>query len=188
MKCAIIGDSIISRKVTSDQMFELDKFASFCENNNIMILTGGCSGYPFIIGEKCIKKNVKVVGYSPAKNEREHVEVFRHPQDGCSSFIYLFDNEKSINYRFLARSLPLINNSDIVIALGGNWGTLFEIITGVICGKKIIIWQGFGGICDMFNSIYDKMSKECHYDYGECISYVKSVDEIELVINEVIKD
>lgn len=188
MKCAIIGGSTQPQYISAEYYRQFENFASYCADNKIEITTGGCAGYPFIIGEKLVKKNIKVLGYSAAKNIKEHTEIFNHPMDGCSSFLFLDNDAKNMNYRFLLRSLPLISDCDIVIALEGNWGTLFELITGIICGKKIIIWQGFGGISDVFQSIYNVLSEDCKYNYGECIYYVNSIDEIKAILNTLIEE
>ena len=185
MRCAIIGGSITPRNLSVENTKKFEDIATYFAKNNIEVLTGGCGGYPYLIGKMCIRHKAAVHGYSAANNKKEHVEIYEHPINGCSSISFLENDEKNINYRFLLRSLPLIFNADVIIAIEGNWGTLFELITGIICGKKIIIWQGFGGICDTFYSIYTTLANDCQYNYGESVFIAKSIGEIIKILDNI---
>lgn len=182
MKCAIIGGSNLPDDIPSSVIEMVDEFAQYCHSKKIEVLTGACPGYPYLIGKACLKHGVNVVGYSPAQSMEDHVNDYQNPTDGCSSYIFLDEDEKNDNCGFLVRSIPLINNADIIIGIEGNWGTLFELTAGVICGKKIILWQGFGGVCDNFNETYQKISKESQREYGEEVYYAKTLEEVKSLI------
>lgn len=186
MNCALIGGSIIIEKLNDYQIKMLDELSAWLVSNNVKVLTGACGGFPHIVGKMCVEKGGEVIGYSPATNMNEHELVYNHPVDGCSHINYSYTKENDINARFLIRSIPLINDADVVISIEGNWGTLFELITGVICGKKIIIWKGFGGVTDDFEKLYKKYSAECHYNYGDSLVIINtnSVDELLCVLKD----
>ena len=98
--------------------------------------------------------------------------------DGCTSLVFLESDNTNINTRFLIRSIPLIDEADVVISIAGNWGTLNELTLSVISGKKHIVLTGFGGICDNFSSLYRKLSIECNYNYGEEFYFTQNIEDV----------
>jgi uncharacterized protein (TIGR00725 family) len=46
------------------------------------------------------------------------------------------------------RNVLVVSAGDIVIAIGGRWGTLNEISYAMITGKKLILMKGTGGCVD----------------------------------------
>jgi uncharacterized protein (TIGR00725 family) len=46
------------------------------------------------------------------------------------------------------RNFLVINSSDVVIALGGRWGTLNEISYAMVSNKPLILMKGTGGCVD----------------------------------------
>ncbi len=188
MKCAIIGGSVLIRKLSSAEYQDINKLASYLVEKKIHVYTGGCDGFPYVVGKKCIEYGGTVLGFSPAISESEHVNIYHHPLDGCSKFVFMDSSSNNVNLAFLLRSLPLIEEADVVLALEGNWGTLFEVVTAVISGKKIILWKGFGGVSDDFEILYNKLSKECKYEYGEQVCYANDLDEVFDYLSECLRN
>ncbi|WAW14707.1 hypothetical protein [Peptostreptococcus equinus] len=182
MRCAVIGGSSLGNQFTEDQRQDIENIGQWLAENKIELSTGACDGFPYLLGKACVESGGRVIGYSPAANYEEHTNEYKHPIDGCSSFIYLDKNDKSHNSRFLLRSLPLIEEANIVLSLEGNWGTLFELVTAIITGKKIIILKGFGGISDNFRQIYESLKVQSHYDYKESLVFVDSIEELKNVL------
>ncbi len=54
---------------------------------------------------------------------------------------------------YKARSLILVNSVDLVVSLGGEIGTLFEIVAAYGYGKDVILFSGTGGVTDSVRSI-----------------------------------
>ena len=185
MKCAIIGGSTLPYNINENKLTEIKEFGRWLAQNNIDLLTGGCYGFPYVIGQECIKAGGNVKAYSPAKSEEEARNIYNHPNDGFNDIEYLKNPSETTNINFLVRSLPLINDADIIICLEGNWGTLFEIVTGIIAGKTQIIWQGFGGISDMFDGLYFKLSNNCKYDYKEKIYFFNDINSIKQTLIKI---
>lgn len=182
MKCAIIGGSVIPKTITIKQMGEIKELGKWFANNDIELLTGACGGFPYLLGKACVANGGTVIGYSPAANLDDHIELYKHPTDGCSSIVYLNTESDNLNMRFLLRSIPLMESAETVLCLEGNWGTLFEVVTGVLCGKKQIIWQGFGGISNEFSDIYNRTAPLCKYEYGEKIYFVDNIEMVKSII------
>jgi len=48
----------------------------------------------------------------------------------------------------MRRNLLVVSAADVVIAIGGRWGTLSEICYAVIFGKPVVLVVGTGGVVD----------------------------------------
>ncbi|TYB91493.1 MAG: TIGR00725 family protein [Kosmotoga sp.] len=54
---------------------------------------------------------------------------------------------------YLTRSLLIVRSCDYVISIGGEIGTLYEIVSAYACGKPVILMRGTGGWTDRITSI-----------------------------------
>lgn len=185
MKCSVIGGSVIREDFSEIDFESFNEIGKWLAEQDIKVLTGACGGVPHLIGKSCLAHGGEVYGYSPANSLDEHINKFSHPIDGCSEIKFLKSDSENMNMRFLLRSIPLLEEADVVICLEGNWGTLFEIVTGIICGKTIIFFNGFGGVTDNMDVLYEKLSNECRYNYGENIYFVSSIKELENIVLKV---
>jgi predicted Rossmann-fold nucleotide-binding protein len=71
-----------------------------------------------------------------------------------------------------------VADADLVISVDGNWGTLYELTTAVISGKRILVLSGTRGISGGFEMLYSYMKSTCQYDYGESVTFFDSVEEL----------
>lgn len=176
-KCAIIGGSSLEAR-GEDVIDNLKDFGAWCAEQGIELITGACDGYPYIIGKACVDAGGKVMGYSPAANLDDHVDNFKSPVDGCSNIRFLKNPVTDRDQRFLLRSFPLVEDADIIISVDGNWGTLYELTTAVISGKRILVLSNSRGISGGFEMLYSYMAVNCFYDYGESVEFFQSVEEV----------
>jgi hypothetical protein len=151
--------------------------------NNVSLMTGACSGVPYYVGKGAVDNGGRVIGYSPAVDNQEHLEKFDFPTDGCSEIYYL-EGEYSKNDAFLIRSMQMMEASDLVISLYGNWGTLNELVFSVFSGKKIITAAFLGGASDIFSGVFKTLDSQGAYHYGAKLLVANTVHDLKSIIKE----
>ena len=170
------------------------RFGSFLASIGAEILTGACYGFPYYIGKASVAQGGKVVGYSPAVNEKEHTEKYKFPLDGVSHMEYidprevtglfmaneLLDETKNKSKSFIRRSYEMTPFSDIVVAFGGSWGTYTELLFSFWSKKTIILISEFGGAAEAFLNtwnFFDVRDNNPVVHQGATIVCVANVDE-----------
>jgi predicted Rossmann-fold nucleotide-binding protein len=119
-----------------------------------VMLTGACRGLPYYAGKAAAKAGGRVIGYTPARNKKEHVERFQFPLDGVTELVYTRVKGVHNAESFLKRSWDMTPFSDLVIAMGGSWGTFTELIFSFWYKKTIILVEDFGGAVQAFDDAY----------------------------------
>lgn len=183
IKVAIVGASkILKSDVNSIE--EYQSFGAWCADEGFNLLTGACGGIPYIIGKSCIENGGTVIGYSPASTIKEHTITYSHPTDGCSKIIYFSDDSPSFTSRFIARSIPMLEICDIVVAFSGSWGTMYELIISLFNAKTIVLCGDSGGASRIFYDNHLLMSREKTFIYNETVILASSINEVkEAIIN-----
>ena len=61
------------------------------------------------------------------------------------------------------RNYVVVNAGDVVIAIGGRWGTLNEITFAMILGKPLILVKGTGGVVDVLvqGDLFEELEGSC---------------------------
>jgi len=159
MKIAVCGSGSEGNPAILEKAKEIGK--EIAKSKNIL-LTGGCAGYPYAAVRGAILENGKVINFSPAKDKEEHVGKYGFPFE--DSVEYIFTN-KGIP----GRNIPLVQNADAVIIIGGQIGTLNEFTIAFVLNKKIGILQGSGKLEELIPSIAsvcDKNGESRNIKYG----------------------
>ena len=130
MKIAICGASLepFDKEIVK-KAYEIGKEIAI---NNHTLRFGGCWGYPYEAAKGAFESNGKVEAVSPAKNEADHINRYRFP----------YDNFTEIEFTGLGipgRNLPLVANSDAIIMISGQIGTLNEFT--IAFHKKKAYWN-----------------------------------------------
>jgi uncharacterized protein (TIGR00725 family) len=133
-----------------------------------ILLTGGCNGYPYEAAKAAFSNKGKVIGFSPAKDEKEHIEKYDFPADNFSEIIF---TGKGIP----GRNFDLISNSDAVIIIGGKVGTLNEFTLAYHFGKIIGVLAGSGEIAELLPEIAGKIEKRSE---NEKLIYEKEPEKL----------
>lgn len=129
MKIAISGSGSGNNK----EILEISKeIGREIAKHNHILLVGGCKGYPYAAERGALLEKGKVIVYSPAKDGREHIEKYNFPTDEGAEYAYTGLGIPKRNY-------PLIKNSDLVIILDGQTGTLNEFTLAFHEKKKIFV-------------------------------------------------
>lgn len=116
------------------------------------LLTGACPGLPHeaVLGARDVQGHV--VGISPARTLREHVETFGSPYREYDVLIFT-------GLGVLGRELVNVRSSDIVVVIGGRSGTLGEFAIAYEEGKLIGVLTGTGGITAALRSVEASLAK-----------------------------
>jgi len=105
------------------------------------LVVGGCKGYPYAAERGTLLENGKVIVYSPGKDEEEHKKIYDFPIDTGVKYIFTGNG-------LPGRNLDIIKNSDVIIFIDGQIGTLNEFTLAFILNKKILVLKNSGGISD----------------------------------------
>ncbi len=149
MKIAVCGSGTSSEEEILKKSFQIGKEIA---KNNIMLVTGGGTGYPLEAAKGAFLNKGKVIGMSPAKNEKEHKEAYGFTTEYFSEIIY---TGKGIPQR----NFDIIENSDAVIVIGGQIGTLNEFTIAFQLRKIIGVLKNSGGVSDIIEKIADICKK-----------------------------
>ena len=144
MKIAICGASLPPfDKTILKKAYEIGK--EIAMNNNILRF-GGCWGYPYEAAKGSFENKGKIVAISPAKDKDEHVNKYNFPTQN-------FTEIKYTGLGIPGRNLPLVMESDAIIIVSGQIGTLNEFTIAFYHKKPIGILVGSGGITNLVKEI-----------------------------------
>ncbi len=114
-----------------------------------VLLTGATTGFPLWVAMGAKEAGGFVIGFSPAANEREHVEVYKLPLDYTDLIIYT-------GFGYPGRDLLLTRSADAVICGCGRIGTIHEFTVAFEDRKPIGIYKGPWEMGDELESILEK--------------------------------
>ncbi|MCL2850748.1 MAG: hypothetical protein FWE01_00080 [Firmicutes bacterium] len=179
MKITVYGGTN-NTAYTPEEKTSSEKLGKYLAQRGAEILTGACRGFPEYVGRAALQHGAKVIGYSPAIDEKDHVENFQFPLDAVTHMEYKKIEGASQADNFFNRSLDMTKYSDICIAIGGSWGTYTELLFSFWYKKTIILIKGFNGAADAFHETYkffDARDINPAVHHGSTIFVVNSVDE-----------
>ena len=150
MKIAVCGASLPPfDKNILKRAYEIGK--EIAVNRNILRF-GGCWGCPYEAAKGAFENNGKIIAISPAKNKDEHIQKYNFPTK----------NFTEIDYTGLGipgRNIPLVVNSDAIVVISGQIGTLNEFTIAFHKKKIIGVLEGSGGITKIVEEIAEICKK-----------------------------
>ncbi|MBI4114559.1 MAG: LOG family protein [Candidatus Niyogibacteria bacterium] len=117
--------------------------------HNAILLTGATTGFPFWAAMGAKEEGGISIGFSPASNEKKHIEDFKLPVDYMDMIVYT-------GFDYAGRNLFLTRAADGIIVGCGRMGTLNEFTIAFEDNKPIGILEGSGGSTDLIEQIVDK--------------------------------
>jgi uncharacterized protein (TIGR00725 family) len=143
IKIAVCGSGTVESALVAQKAKEI---GAELAKSNIILLTGGCAGYPYAAARGAILEHGKVTCYSPARSKEEHISEYGFPFDSNAEYIY---TGKGIP----GRNIPLVKNADAIIIVGGKIGTLNEFTIAFNEKKKIAVLQDSGSMVQLLPKI-----------------------------------
>ncbi len=129
-----------------------------------VVITGACSGIPYIVASKAAEGGVEIWGFSPMFDLAGQKENW--PDDDSSIYsrlIYVsrdFEFSSSKRARMKLRNVSSTASCDAGIIISGKWGSLNEF-TNLLDMQKIVgVLTGTGGIADELGDLSKKITKE----------------------------
>lgn len=162
-KIGVFGSSAEDATVNKKIVEKVRLLGKTLSNNNVIIITGACSGLPYIAASSAAKLGSEVWGYSPEIDINEQKKFA--PKDDLSIYKKLF----FVPHNFIFVSDPLVRkkyrnvvstaNCDGGIIISGRWGTMNEFTNLFDLGKVIGVLTGTGGIADKLEGLQKKIKK-----------------------------
>jgi uncharacterized protein (TIGR00725 family) len=120
---------------------------------DLLLLTGATTGLPYLVGKSAREAGAFHIGVSPATSESEHVERYNLPLDACDTIIYT-------GFGLKGRNVVLVRSCDVVLFIGGSWGTLNEFTIAHDEGRVMGCLTGTGGVADEAERLLKIFSKK----------------------------
>lgn len=151
------------------------------------VITGACSGLPYLAAEAAARHGGRVHGFSPT-HDIEEQRAFT-PEDDLSVYSRL---------EFLPRAEPFLGElvvrkkyrnvrstaaCDGAILIQGRWGTLHEATSLVDFGAVIGVLEGTGEIADLFTELASRLG----LDGGALLIRSSSPEELVRLVTERVR-
>ncbi len=155
-------------------------------DQNVTVITGACSGIPYMVAAEAYKHGCEVWGYSPEKDLPSHKAHYVDDDSSIySKIIYTPINipyleSKVVRYKF--RNVTSTAHCDAGIIVGGRWGSMNEFTNLIDMGKVVGVLTGTGGVADMLQSLTDRVKKE---GSGKVIFNSSPKELVEQIIDEL---
>ena len=162
----------------------------FLAQHGFEILTGACGGYPYYVGRGAVQAGGKVIGYTPAVDLKEHLERYKFATDGVTDLVFNKNILPTNSENFLQRSMDMTSYSDVVIALGGSWGTFSELLFSFFAKKKIFIvdeLKGAGEIFSVVDDFFRKRDNNPDVVNGAEIIHVPDLETLKKMLLQMVK-
>ena len=178
-KIGVMGKADRSKGVPENLARVAEIVGKEIANQGCVLVTGACMGVPHIAAKAASNQGGLVLGYSPAKNLREHLEPpISYPRPSENMELIFTAHGK------IGRNVLSIFECDGVIFIGGGIGTLNEFSIAAHEGKVIGIVTGVGGIIE---EIVGKVERKRSEKGGAIIKDKNPKRLVQRVIEEVKK-
>ena len=117
--------------------------------HNAVLVEGATTGFPYWAAKGAKEEGGIVIGFSPAKTEKEHIEYYKLPTDFHDLIVYT-------GFEYSGRNLILIKSADAVIVGCGRMGTLNEFTIAFEDGKPIGVLEGDWETDEIFKIMIEK--------------------------------
>jgi uncharacterized protein (TIGR00725 family) len=155
IKVGVMGsaDNALAGGVTDAVRAKGEALGTEIAARDYLLLTGATTGLTYIVGKSARARGAFHIGISPARTEREHVESYGLPLDSCDSIIYT-------GFGLKGRNVVLVRSCDIVLFIGGSWGTLNEFTIAHDEGRVMGCLTGTGGVADFGERLLEMFPKQ----------------------------
>jgi uncharacterized protein (TIGR00725 family) len=121
--------------------------------NGHIVVTGACTGLPYEAVKGARETGGKSIGYSPAKDLKDHISHYKFPKDAADDLIFTGAGLKG-------RNVLSVEGCEACVFISGRMGTLNEFTIAYDNGKIIGILSGTGGMTDLVYDIVQYLKKE----------------------------
>lgn len=170
-KIGVYGSNVVESEETVYCAQELGRSLA---QQNVIVVTGACSGMPYIIARAAKRQGAEIWGFAPARTREEQQIAF--PNDDIRIYDRLFfipphydqhfffeqplEANRDWPVRLKYRNFLSTSHVDAAIIVAGGWGTLNEFTNLLYEAKAIGVLIGTGGIADELPSLYMRLRKK----------------------------
>lgn len=159
-KIGVYG-SAINEKESTNKIAQ--KVGQILGDYNVIIVTGACSGIPYLSASEAAKKGKEVWGFSSELDFTSQKKTY--PADDQTIYSKLFYVPKEFPFSHLStvrkkyRNVTSTATVDAGIIIAGRWGTMNEFSNLYDMEKIIGVLTGTGGIADELENLTQKINK-----------------------------
>lgn len=170
-KFGIYGSGIAE----SEQAIQLAQELGYAlAQQDIIIVTGGCSGMPYIVAQASKQCGAEIWGFTPERNEQEQQQAY--PLDNIAIYDRLFFVPPQYAQHFFLtqplsppqdqrtrrkyRNVLSTTHVDAGLIVSGGWGTMNELTNLFYDEKPVGVLLGTGGLADAFQEWYPRLRKK----------------------------
>jgi len=128
-----------------------------------IVITGACTGLPYIAAEGAVKSGGEAWGFAAASSRKVLDKTTpRCNNDIYSKLVYVPNNLKYLKDISVARKFRNVTSaaySDAGIIISGLWGTMSEFTHMYDFGKVIGVLKGSGGVADELPGLLKRLKK-----------------------------
>jgi predicted Rossmann-fold nucleotide-binding protein len=188
-KIGIYGSNVVESEAAVQLAQELGVALA---QKDVIVVTGGCSGMPYVVAHAAKQKGAEVWGFTPQRNEEEQKQAY--PLDDITIYDKLFyvppqydqlfyldhtlsasrDHSARLKYRNVISTI----HADAGIIVSGGWGTLNEFTNLIYDGKPIGVLLGTSGLADELPEWYPRLRKKS----GSAVHFSGSPTELVVVL------
>ena len=117
--------------------------------HDAVLVEGATTGFPYWAAKGAKEEGGIVVGFSPAKTEKEHIEHYQLPTDYHDLIIYT-------GFEYSGRNLLLTRSADAVVVGCGRMGTINEFTIAFEDKKPIGILEGEWETDELLKTLIEK--------------------------------
>jgi predicted Rossmann-fold nucleotide-binding protein len=150
-----------------------------------VVITGACSGLPYVAAQNAAKSGAKIWGFSPEINLAGQRRFT--PNDDITIYAKLIYIPKNLTRQFKPAVFKKYRNvistftCDAGIVVAGRWGTMHEVASLYDYGKVIGVLTGTGGI----SAELARLNKKIHKPNAAKFIFNSSPQKL---VSEVIKE
>jgi len=155
---AVLGVSSLQGESELLARSVLEDVVRIAKQHRSTLLAGTGGGVSTLLAKVAAQGGIPVVGISPATDAKSHIELTGEDPSIYATMIYT-----GMGYK--GRNVTLVRSADVVVALGGQTGTLNELTIAWDEGKRIAIGQdgdALGCAPAIFRGLVPRVSKKAH--------------------------
>lgn len=170
-KIGVYGSNVAESETAIQLAQEL---GSVLARNNVIVITGGCSGMPYLVAQAAKQQGAEIWGFTPERNEQAQRAAY--PSDDITLYDKLFFIPPQYDQHFFLteplspalehstqlkyRNFLSTTHAQAGIIIAGGWGTLNEFTDLIYDGKPIGVLTGTGGLADELPHWYPRLRKK----------------------------
>jgi len=170
-KIGIYGSNIAESEEAVQAAREL---GSTLAQRDIIVVTGGCSGMPYVVAQAAKQQGAEVWGFTSEYNEEAQKKAF--PLDDIATYDKLFyvphqydhffylehklPSSRDWSARLKYRNVVSTIHVDAGIIVSGGWGTMNEFTNLLYDGKPVGVLLGTGGLADELPGWFPRLRKK----------------------------